>query len=215
MMIQREFVTTREAAQYLGVSLRTVQLWVDSGVLEAWKTEGGHRRISAESVGKLVRAESKSVKAGGTPKPVGSDAVPAEVGLARLKVLVVDDDNILLKLYRTYITSWNLPIELATASNGYDALLLIGREQPDLMIVDLLMPGIDGFQMIRTLSASMFREGMEIIAISGMDNDAIQAHGGLPKDIEVIGKPVPFNALKLHIEKMLARRAEVVAAQRI
>lgn len=47
--------STREASEILGVSLRTVQLWVDSGVLEAWKTAGGHRRVSRASVEALLR----------------------------------------------------------------------------------------------------------------------------------------------------------------
>lgn len=45
--------TTAEAARHLGVSIRTVQLWVDGGALEAWKTVGGHRRISLESLERL------------------------------------------------------------------------------------------------------------------------------------------------------------------
>ena len=47
---QSAYCTTREAAELLGVSLTTAQLWVESGLLEAWKTEGGHRRIHRTSV---------------------------------------------------------------------------------------------------------------------------------------------------------------------
>ena len=49
------FITTREAARRLGVSLRTAQLWTENGLLDAWKTEGGHRRIRAESVDRVMR----------------------------------------------------------------------------------------------------------------------------------------------------------------
>lgn len=51
------FCTTREAAELLNVSLRTVQLWVDDGILQAWKTAGGHRRVQRESVDRLLRGE--------------------------------------------------------------------------------------------------------------------------------------------------------------
>ena len=196
----RNYCTTREAADRLGVSLRTAQLWVDSGILEAWKTEGGHRRITLTSVERLMQQKSATAPA------AESEGMPVN---DRLKVLVVEDDNVLLKLYRMRIAAWNLPIDVTTASNGYEALVLIGREQPDLMISDLLMPGIDGFQMIRTLSASSFREGMEVVIVSGISDQEIQQAGGLPAGVRHLPKPVPFAELKLIAETLLARRAEL------
>ena len=52
--VQRKFCTTREAAEILGVSLKTAQLWSESGLLEAWRTDGGHRRIFRSSVERLL-----------------------------------------------------------------------------------------------------------------------------------------------------------------
>lgn len=204
-MFKREFCTTREAAEVLGVSLRTAQLWVDSGILQAWKTEGGHRRISVDSVEKLMRTGGSAKSENGNGTKTG---VP--VDLTRLKVLVVEDDNTLIKLYRTYIGSWNLPLQVSTAMNGYEALILIGREQPDLMIADLSMPGMDGFQMIRTLAGSSFREGMEIVVVTGMEDEAIAAQGGLPEEIKVFHKPIPFVELRAMVEAMMAERAALV-----
>jgi len=205
-MFKREFCTTREAAEVLGVSLRTAQLWVDSGILQAWKTEGGHRRISVDSVEKLMRMGNSTQKSGNAS---GTKAgVP--VDLTRLKILVVEDDNTLIKLYRTYIGSWNLPLQISTAMNGYEALMLVGREQPDLMIADLSMPGMDGFQMIRTLAGSSFREGMEIVVVTGMEDETIAAQGGLPENIKIFHKPIPFVELRAMVEAMMAERAALV-----
>lgn len=188
------YCTTREAAKVLGVALRTVQLWVDSGILEAWKTEGGHRRVSVASVQRFLNP--------GTNEP----ALQAEP-IDRLKVLVVEDDSVLLKLYKLRIAAWNLPIDVATASNGYEALLRVGRESPDLMISDLHMPGMDGFQMIRNLTTSSFREGMEIVVVTGLDGSEIEQRGGLPATIKTFSKPVPFAELRTIAEQLLARRA--------
>jgi excisionase family DNA binding protein len=196
----RNYCTTREAADRLGVSLRTAQLWVDSGILTAWKTEGGHRRISLDSVESLLREKASDLA------PKVQPIAPTSQSSDRLKLLVVEDDNVLLKLYRVRITAWNLPIDLTTASNGYEALVLIGREQPDLMITDLRMPGIDGIQMVNALLASSFREGMEIIVVTGIPGDAID---GLPPGLKRLTKPVPFNELKTIVEHLLARRAEL------
>lgn len=196
---ENEFYTTREAADRLGVSLRTAQLWSESGLLEAWKTDGGHRRISRESVQRVLEKKQP-------PELKSQD----DIGL--LKVLVVEDDNILLRIYKARLSSWGLPIEVITAPNAYDALVLIGRESPDLMIADLLMPGIDGFQMIRTLINSPFKEGMEIVVVSGLSPQEIDAQGGLPPEIPVYPKPIPFDALRNHCQNLIDRRR---AAQEI
>jgi excisionase family DNA binding protein len=53
------YLSTREAAELLGISLRTAQLWVENGVLLAWKTSGGHRRILRKSVDALLTERSR------------------------------------------------------------------------------------------------------------------------------------------------------------
>ena len=198
-----KYCSTREAAKLLGISLRTTQLWVDKGLLEAWKTEGGHRRILVASVERVLRQDQAPLE--------HSTVRPAELPeFGRLRLLVVEDDNTLLKLYRLHITNWRLPIDLTTAGNGYDALVLVGREQPDLMIADLGLPGLDGFQMVRALVASSFREGMEIAVVTGYEADEIQRQGGLPSDVKIFSKPIPFGELKKLAEDLLARRASIV-----
>lgn len=203
-MFKRDFCTTREAAEMLGVSLRTAQLWVDSGILQAWRTEGGHRRINLDSVERLLRHD-RSSKA-----PALTNSAGASVDLGVLKILVVEDDNTLLKLYRLQLNGWNLPIQVTTAANGYDALVLIGREQPDLMIADLSMPGMDGFQMVRSVSSSSFREGMEIVVVTGLETSEIDARGGLPEGVRILQKPIPFPTIKGLVEGMITRRRELL-----
>ena len=128
--------------------------------------------------------------------------------MGNLKVIVVEDDNILLRIYKARLAAWGLPIDVITAPNAYEALLLIGRESPDLMIADLMMPGIDGFQMIRTLINSPFKEGMEIVVVSGLSAQEIEAQGGLPREIRVYPKPIPFDALRAYCQNMIDRRRE-------
>jgi excisionase family DNA binding protein len=199
--IESAYCTTREAAEMLGVSLRTAQLWVDSGILEAWKTDGGHRRIKVDSVQRLLREQKPMVQA--------AEMSGDSAALTRLKVLVVEDDNVLLKLYRLRIAAWQLPVDVTTASNGYEALVLIGREQPDLMIADLNMPGLDGFQMVRTLVTSSFREGMQIVVVTGLDADDVASRGGLPEGVRLFSKPVPFAELREIASDILRHRSSL------
>ena len=191
------YCTTREAAKMLGVSLRTVQLWAESGLVEAWKTEGGHRRISRTSVQRLLQGDNY---------PLPKLAVP-EQRFERLKILVVEDDSVLLKLYKTVIASWNLPVDLITAGTGVEGLIRVGRDTPDLMITDLSMPGMDGFELIRSLATSSFREGMEIVVVTGLDAADVKARGGLPEGVRLFPKPVPFAELRAIVAGMLEHRA--------
>lgn len=197
---QTAYCTTREAAELLGISLRTAQLWAESGLLEAWKTEGGHRRISRSSVLRLIEG-------GEAPRERHKIGKPSPGVLERIKVLIVEDDSVLLKLYKAAIASWKLPAETITAQNGVEGLIRVGRDAPDLMITDLSMPGMDGFQLINSLADSAFREGMEIIVVTGMDKTSIEERGGLPGDIRILPKPVPFVMLHGIVSKLLERRS--------
>jgi excisionase family DNA binding protein len=209
------YCTTREAAGRLGVSLRTAQLWSESGILEAWKTDGGHRRITLESIERLLKVgrhrsvslpENNDAAADSNLSPTRS--APVGFQSDRLRVLVVEDDNVLLKLYRLRIAGWGLPVDLLTASNAYEALILVGKELPDLMITDLILPGLDGFDMVRTLSNSAYRDGMEIVVVTGLDQEGIEIRGGLPHGIGVLYKPIPFDTLRDISTTLLARRSE-------
>jgi excisionase family DNA binding protein len=197
------FLTTREAAKILGVSLRTAQVWVENGQLDAWKTDGGHRRISRDSVqrlldGTVAKRPNKLEEGTGAPYP------------ERVKILIVEDDSILLKLYKTIFASWKMPVDIITAGNGVDGLILIGKESPDLMITDLSMPGMDGVQLIRNLATSSFRDGIEIVVVSGLDADQISARGGLPEGIRIFSKPVPFVQLKAIVNGIVERRSAYI-----
>lgn len=192
------YCTTREAAQMLGVSLRTVQLWAESGLLEAWKTEGGHRRINRASVQRLIADKRRTDT---------EQTAPAGRQLHRLKILVVEDDSVLLKLYKTVVASWNLPVDVVVADNGIEGLMLVGRDAPDLLVTDLSMPGMDGFQLIRNLASSSFREGLEIVVVTGLDAAEVEARGGLPPDVRLFPKPVPFTELRDLAAGLLERRA--------
>ena len=56
----REFISTRKAADMLGVAVSTIQLWTDDGLLNAWVTKGGHRRISLDSVNEQLLKQNLS-----------------------------------------------------------------------------------------------------------------------------------------------------------
>ena len=194
-----DFCSTKDAARLLGVSHRTVQLWVENGALQAWKTAGGHRRITMASVHKLVNERREVTGAGSATAAAG--AAPE-----RKKLLLVDDDRTLLRLYELEIAGWNLPLTLVKAHDGFEALLRIGEQRPDILVSDLSMPGMDGFRMIRTLRADPACANMAIVVVSGLDRPTIESMG-LPADIPVFPKPVPFTQLRAAVEEAIAAPA--------
>lgn len=198
--VQKTFCTTREAASILGISLRTAQLWVENGLLEAWKTEGGHRRISRQSIEKLLVTPPSR-----PPQPT-SVAVPAmhRTG-GPLSILVVEDEVALRRVYELTLARWPMRPQISTASDGYEALLRIGLARPDLVITDLRMPGMDGFRMLRALRAQPELDDMAVVVVTGLDPEEIEDHGGIPEGIPVLPKPIPFASL-LAIAEEVHRR---------
>jgi excisionase family DNA binding protein len=194
-----DFCSTKEAAAVLGVSHRTVQLWVESGTLQAWRTAGGHRRITLESVNRLVEGRRVAIAAHAPPP-----TAPAAPASSTRRVLVVDDDPLMLRLYELEMAGWGMDLDVVKANNGFEALIRIGEERPDLLVSDLNMPGMDGFRMIRTLREDSGSAGMSMIVVSGLDRATIKAMG-LPADIPVFPKPVPFGELRAAVEHGLAR----------
>jgi len=172
-------MTTSDVAKELGVTIRSVQLWVEQGVLEGWKTPGGHRRITRASFNRIAMVQA-----------VHSSA-PSDS--SRLKVVVVEDDAEMLMLYRLTIDSWGLPVDVVLINNACEGLVSISQNTPDLLITDLIMPEIDGFAMLKVLRASQDFTPMAIVVVTGMTPQEIVDKGGLPKNIRMYGKtPVPF-----------------------
>jgi excisionase family DNA binding protein len=185
----QEVCSTREAADRLGVSLRTVQLWSEAGLLRAWKTPGGHRRILTASVEELLqrRGASSSRRAHG----------------GRYQVLIVEDEPDFRQLFELHLRSWGLPIHLICVPSGFDALLQIGASRPDLLITDLRMPGIDGFEMLRALRASGAISELGIIVVTALTEHTIAERGGLPPGVTVFFKPLRFAELRQRLGQLL------------
>jgi len=195
-MADPEFLSTRQAAQRLGVSLGTVQNMVESGALEAWKTAGGHRRIPVGSVDSLLARRRNLTPSASDPN-------------GHLEILITEDDPTVQMLYQLTMEGWGLPIKLRLVDNGFDGLLQVGQRTPDILIADLMMPGMDGFEMIRSLRANPDLAQMDILVVSAITREEIAARG-LPQDITIFGKPIPFHEIKGFLLGRLAARQRPV-----
>jgi excisionase family DNA binding protein len=154
-MVDRPY-TTNQLARLFGVVPTTVIDWIEAGKLEAFKTLGGHRRITHDAVLEFLRRHD-------LPSP------PAFAGSSR-KVLVLDDDPAVLELYGRLIESGVPEVEVLACDHPVDALTRIGAERPALVVFDLYMPDLDGFEFCRRLR---HREGrrLRLLAVSGDGSD--------------------------------------------
>ena len=167
--------STADVAKRLGVSIPTVQRWVDLGHLKAWKTVGGHRRIEAESAERLFREQGQLPQAAPPNAP---------------SVMVVDDNpddrDLLSALLETALPG----AQISTAENGFQALVAIGQSVPDVVVTDIVMPHMNGFEMLRQLSTQCAVRPRVIIAVSSRTRAQFAELGELPPDVRFIPKPI-------------------------
>lgn len=215
MPISDEVCTTHEAAKLLGVSVTSVQQLVESGALEAWKTKGGHRRIPLAAV-QAFKTESGNLSGPLSAAAGASMLNPAEPAVTEppssvCDVLIVEDNPIQCDIYEKQIASWNLPVELSFCENGYKALIQIARRQPDILLVDIVMQGIDGYEVINTvLSFDEFAD-TNIAILSNLNREDLDQRGGLPPGVSFFPKPVNYDELKGFLRACCAQKARAVA----
>lgn len=176
--IPENYCGTSFAAKFLGLSVGTIQTLVEKQELQAWKTQGGHRRISMQSIQDF---QNKSHV--GLQKRM-SQSTP------RLRVLLVEDDDITREMLRGICDGASIPVDCTAMSSGMEALIDISSIQPHILITDLDMPGIDGFELVRILRQNPQFENMVIVALSALNDAEVQTRGGLPNGSIFMPKPV-------------------------
>ena len=152
-MPRRSYLTTFEISEICEVNPTTVQNWVKEGKLKAHVTPGGHRRIRREDLISFM-------KEFGMP-------LPAELADPPPFILIVDDEKLVIELLTDVMRSGDEELEIAGAQSGVEALLMIGERKPDLLILDIMMPGMNGIEVCRRLKAGLATKNLKIVAITG------------------------------------------------
>lgn len=170
--------TTVQVAKLLGMAVRSVQLMVDRGELEGWKTPGGHRRISGESVERVLAERGQSTRRHGaavtTPPAADSSSIPRSpeaisAARAKPKILLIEDSVHYQNLVSLLIRQRFPQVDLQIASDGITGLALFGRLEPDILLVDILLPGIDGAALVTSLRSSPHFSGSQLIVVTSLD----------------------------------------------
>jgi excisionase family DNA binding protein len=169
-----EWLTLGQASKYLGVSESTVRKWADEGRLPAFSTPGGHRRFRRPDLDEFL--EGARISTPGERAPV---------------VLVVDADE-----HRRALVRFSLEAEgygVREAANAQDGMAALDEEPPDLILLDILVPEVDGWEMLCTLRQRHGLESIPVVMFAG----AASARGGEGAGGKrFIGRPDPLRLVE-------------------
>ncbi len=187
-MRDKALLTTGEIAAHCRVSYEAVSKWIKSGKLKAYTTPGRHHRVS--------RADFEAFLAEYNLPPLAGSS-------RRRKVLIVDDDPAILRLLSTFFTRDD-QYEVATATDGFEAGLQIAGNHPDLVILDLMMPNIDGFKVCSGIKANRQTQRTLVVVLTGYATPE-----NVRKALECgadscLGKPVVLRELAQQLDDLWA-----------
>ncbi len=184
---------TSYAAKILGISVGTVQGLVEKNDLKAWKTQGGHRRISLQSIQDYQRRHNLA-------------PVSMMQGEDRLRVLVVEDDESTRLMLQASFDQWGLPLDAVMYASAMEALLDMPTMQPQVLLTDLRMPNVDGFEFLKTLSTHNLFNSLAVVVMTGMSAEEVRDKGGLPDGVQLLQKPIDMDWLHGFLDALLSVR---------
>jgi excisionase family DNA binding protein len=149
----KDLFTTGEAAEICRVSQQTIIRCFDAGRLEGFRVPGSKfRRIPRQSLVKFMRDNS-----------IPLDALES----GKRKILVVDDDPEIVELIVDVLTR-DGKFDVKTASSGYEAGIATQRFRPDLILLDYMLPDVNGNVVCQTIRRNPEFENIKIIIVSGV-----------------------------------------------
>ena len=189
--------TTGEAAKICNVSQQTIIRCFDSGQLKGFRVPGSRfRRIPRDVLYKFM-------KENGIP----TDALES----GKRKALVVDDDLYLVELIQDVLEA-DGRFEVRTANNGFDAGMMVKEYRPDVIVLDVMLPDINGKEVCQRVRGDSTMDDVRIICISGMvESDKIEELKAAGAD-DFMQKPFDADALVGRVCKLLDMELDASAA---
>lgn len=188
---ENELLTTGIVARYCEVSTNAVKKWIRQGDLPAFQTPGGHFRVTREEFRNFL------VRHG---MPVHQEFFPNR----RPRVLIADDEPVVRDLVRELVLSaTGGHVDVETAEDGYDALVKVGDFKPDLLIMDLKMPRMDGFEACRTIRSNSQLSHVRILAMSAYAGDGNRERILKAGALRCFDKPLPVDEFQDTVRQIL------------
>lgn len=190
-MARRSSLSTGDIARHCQVTPATVVNWIKAGKLNVYSTPGGQYRMDVKAFIEFLN-ENKF--------PIPEELAPA----SERRILVIDDDEDILKLATESLEEYLPNAEIETSSDGYDGLLKIGAFKPHAVVLDLMMPRMDGAEVCRRLRGNVDTKNIFIIAVSGLaaDNELVRKVKRIGVD-DFFTKPLKYEEVAKSLKKLL------------
>ncbi|MCE5279351.1 MAG: response regulator [Planctomycetaceae bacterium] len=186
----KKALSTLKIAGMLGVAVASVSNWIDQGLLKAGRTPGGHRRVLPEDLITFLRRQNLPI--------------PPQIMPAHPKVLVVDDEEPLAQWIGEMILSQYPSCLVSLAHDGYAAGDMVASLKPDVVILDLRMPGMDGFEVCKRIKSKPHATHTCVIAVTAMHSPDVEKRILQCGAGACLPKPIDPDALLTHVEAALA-----------
>ncbi len=186
---RQDLLKISEMAQKADVLVSTIRYYTDINLLKAaMTTEGGHRLY--EEVPTMDRLNKiKKMVAKGLTLPEIQSQIDQE--MSTKKILVVDDEPEIVDFIKELLVG-NVPNQFESASDGFSAGHLVHTFAPDLVILDLLLPGVDGFQVCKMIRQDTETKSTKILAVTGYDSNEIKTKIIESGADDYLGKPLDY-----------------------
>ncbi len=181
-----------EAAQICRVTTRTINYWIKAGKLKAYTTPGGHFRIWPNDLRDFLKAYNMNMS--------------SELGKERRrKVLIIESDEAYSDMMRNILLDKFDDCEFHNSHDGYEALIILGDLKPDLVVLDLTMPGVDGFRMLELISDRSAVHPLKILVLSGSSSSATVERLRRSRVNRWLTKPVSTAELIHSVQNLLTK----------
>lgn len=186
------YYTTYQVSKILGVSLPTVVNWVNSNKMRAHRTPGGHRRIARNDLIGFAREFNY---------PLSDEFLAESTG--RRRVLIVDDERDFSDMVRDYL-GMKGKFDVEVADSGFAAGYTVARFKPDIILMDIMMPDMDGFEVIRMLRAGRDTRHIPIVACTAYRDPEVERRIREESFNGFIQKPLKLDELLVLVETTVA-----------
>src|SRR5579872_4382022 len=132
-----ELYTTHDVSKMLHVDASTVSKWIDKGILLAYRTPGGHRRVRSGDLRTFLVAHQMPL--------------PEELGSSAVSLLVIDDEKPVLDALKRALKPYADRVQLSMTTSGVEGLLMVSEQKPHGLLVDINMPDLDGLEVCRAI----------------------------------------------------------------
>ncbi|GAB4327917.1 MAG: response regulator [Calditrichia bacterium] len=176
------FLSVKQVADYLGVTRQTVTNWIRNGIFKAYRLPTGTLKIRNQEFLKYLQENNLFID----PEFFANDA---------LKVLAVDDDPGVLQFLKDFFAR-NFPnYDFYTAENGVAGLIKVGEIKPDLLIIDIEMPEMNGMEVCKRILSDPEMEDIKIIIGTGYRDKYIDELEKL-NVFAILSKPYTMDVLE-------------------